>query len=46
VAAGGGIELSTGDTMSVPERLPRGWRASAQTIAFVVRGGDALPVVE
>jgi quercetin dioxygenase-like cupin family protein len=46
VAAGGEVELSTGDTMSVPEGLPRGWSATAETIAFVVRGGDALPVVE
>jgi mannose-6-phosphate isomerase-like protein (cupin superfamily) len=46
VAAGGEVELSAGDTMSVPERLPRGWRATAETIAFVVRGGDTLPVVE
>jgi mannose-6-phosphate isomerase-like protein (cupin superfamily) len=46
VAAGGEVELATGDTMSVPERLPRGWRATVETIAFVVRSGDALPVVE
>ena len=45
VASGGEVQLSTGDTMSVPENLPRGWRATAETIAFVVRGGDALPVV-
>lgn len=44
VAAGGEVQLSTGDTMSVPEHLPRGWRATAETTAFVVRGGDALPV--
>jgi quercetin dioxygenase-like cupin family protein len=45
VASGGEVQLSTGDTMSVPESLPRGWRAQAETIAFVVRGGDALPAV-
>jgi hypothetical protein len=31
--------------MSVPEHLPRAWKATAETIAFVVRGGDALPVI-
>ena len=46
VAPEGEVHLSTGDTMSVPESLPRGWRATAETIAFVVRGGDALPEVE
>jgi mannose-6-phosphate isomerase-like protein (cupin superfamily) len=45
VAAGGEVELSSGDTMSIPERLPRGWRATTEAVAFVVRGGDALPAV-
>jgi quercetin dioxygenase-like cupin family protein len=45
IAAGGEVQLSTGDTMSVPEHLPRAWKATAETIAFVVRGGDALPVI-
>jgi mannose-6-phosphate isomerase-like protein (cupin superfamily) len=43
VAAAGDVQLSTGDTMSVPERLPRGWKARSDTIAFVVRGGNVLP---
>ena len=45
VASVGKVPLSTGDTMSVPANLPRGWRATAETVAFVVRGGDALPAM-
>jgi quercetin dioxygenase-like cupin family protein len=46
LADDGAIRLETGDTMSVPEGLARGWRAITDTTAFVVRGGDTLPVLE
>jgi hypothetical protein len=43
VASAGEVQLSTGDTMSLPEHLHRGWKARSHTIAFVVRGGNVLP---
>ena len=45
LAGGSALQMDRGDTFSVPEGIARGWRAGETTTAFVVRGGDRLPVL-